>query len=74
VNKKGLANGDIEGVYNTDKKRDEYQMPRLDEVRQGQNGQNERQDHGQRLRGDYAAMAVVAVADVAAHPSKAEHR
>ncbi len=43
-------------------------------MRQGERRQRERKNHGARLRGNYAALPVVVVADVAAKRRQKQHR
>ena len=73
MNKKGLSNGNVEGVHDADQKGDEDQLPGGNDMGQREDRQNECQNHRERLGGDYAAMPVVAIADVAAHPREAQH-
>jgi hypothetical protein len=48
-------------------------VPLVDNMRERQGRKEERENHGKRLRDDDAAMAVVAVSNIAAHPGQKKH-
>ncbi len=73
VYEKRLADGDVEGIHDADEKSDEDELPFVNYVREGQCCQYKGENHGKRLSNDDAAMPVIAVAHVAAHPGQKEH-
>ncbi len=73
LNEEGLAYGDVEGIDDADQERDDDEMPLLDEVREGKHRQEKSEDHRAGLRDDDASVAIVAIADVATHPSQEKH-
>ena len=68
----GLARRDVEGVDRAQQRGEYEDMPDVHAVREGESGEDERQQHGKRLRGDDHAVAAVAVRHDAAERGEKE--
>src|SRR5262249_37165317 len=67
LNKKGLADGDVEGINDTNEEGHSDQLPYRDDAGEGQAAQEKGQKHRDALCPDHTAVAIVAVAYVTAN-------